>query len=57
MNRPVSCKMFFLEEFFNGGEEKNRTTGLYAPRLNVENRLFMGGYVALTCMVLLFIVR
>lgn len=55
MNQHVSCKMFFLEEFFNG--EKNRTTGLYAPRLNVENRLFMGGYVALTCMVLLFIVR
>lgn len=46
--------MFFLEEFSN--MEKNRT-GLYAPRLNVENRLFMGGYVALTHMVLLFIVR
>lgn len=52
MNQPRSCKMFILEEFFN--EDKNKRIGLYAPRLNVENRLFMGGYLALTHAVLLF---
>lgn len=55
MNQPRSWKMFFLGESFNGDE--NRRTGLYAPRLNAEKRLFMGGYVALTCRVLLFIAR
>lgn len=55
MNQPRSRKMFILEEFFNG--DKNKRIGLYAPRLNVENRLFMGGYLALTCTVLLFTAR
>lgn len=55
MNQPRSCKMFILEEFFNG--DKNKRTGLCAPRLNVENRLFMGGHLALTCTVFLFIAR
>lgn len=55
MNQPRSWKMFFLGESFNG--DKNRRTGLCAPRLNAENRLFMGGCVALTWRVWLCIAR
>lgn len=35
---------------------KNKRPRLCALRLNVEARLFMGGYVALTCRILLFFV-